>query len=125
MERSASVAMVETYKEFTFEAAHQLQPFSGLHGHTFRVRVHFRGSPDAVFGWPANLYEVEPRISSVQKVLDHTYLNDIDGLAVPSLENIAKWIWDNLAPHSPQIDRITVSRGPDGQAEGCTYSKSL
>ncbi|TIM67488.1 MAG: 6-carboxytetrahydropterin synthase, partial [Mesorhizobium sp.] len=27
--------MVETYKEFTFEAAHQLQPFSGLHGHTF------------------------------------------------------------------------------------------
>ncbi|CAN7745047.1 6-carboxytetrahydropterin synthase [Mesorhizobium sp. LjNodule214] len=65
-----------------------------------------------------------PRISSVQKILDHTYLNDIDGLAVPSLENIAKWIWEKLAPHSPRIDRITVSRGPDGQAEGSIYSKS-
>lgn len=114
--------MVETYKEFTFEAAHQLQPFSGLHGHSFKVRVTFEGPPDAVFGWPANLYEVEPRIEQVQKILDHTYLNDVEGLSIPSLENIAVWIWEKLKPHCPELAQIAISRGADGQAEGCRYT---
>jgi 6-pyruvoyltetrahydropterin/6-carboxytetrahydropterin synthase len=125
LENSADPLKVETYKEFTFEAAHELRPFSELHGHTFKVRVHFMGLPDPVFGWPANLYEVEPAICNVQKVLDHSYLNQIEGLAVPSLENIAKWIWDKLTPHSPHLNRITVSRGADGNSEGCIYSGYL
>ena len=113
--------MIETFKEFTFEAAHQLPPFSGLHGHSFRVGVHLSGAPDPVFGWPANLYEVEQRIEMVRKILDHKYLNDIDGLAIPSLENIARWIWEQMENEIPQLDRVTVARGPDGQVEGTVY----
>jgi 6-pyruvoyltetrahydropterin/6-carboxytetrahydropterin synthase len=117
-----AVIMIETYKEFTFEAAHQLQPFSGLHGHSFRVRIYLQGPPDPVFGWPANLYQVEPEISTIQNMLDHKYLNDIQGLSVPSLENIAIWIWERLKQHCPELVRIMVARGADGQAEGCVYS---
>jgi 6-pyruvoyltetrahydropterin/6-carboxytetrahydropterin synthase len=113
--------MIDTYKEFTFEAAHQLPPFSGLHGHSFKVCVYLRGKPDPVYGWPANLYELERQIVAVQKTLDHTYLNEIDGLSVPSLENIARWIWEKLEAHIPQLDRIAVSRGAAGQAEGTEY----
>jgi 6-pyruvoyltetrahydropterin/6-carboxytetrahydropterin synthase len=116
------VAMIETYKEFTFEAAHKLQPFSGLHGHSFKVRIYLQGPPDDVFGWPANLYKVEPEIGIIQNMLDHKYLNDIQGLSVPSLENIATWIWERLKPRCPELVRITVARGAEGQAEGCVYS---
>ncbi|MBE1205137.1 6-pyruvoyl trahydropterin synthase family protein [Aminobacter carboxidus] len=114
--------MIETFKEFTFEAAHQLQPYSGLHGHSFQVSVHLVGDPDPVFGWPANLYELEKQIELLRKTIDHTYLNDIEGLAVPSLENVARWIWDRLEPQFPQLDRVAVRRGAQGQAEGTVYS---
>ncbi|CAN0655242.1 6-carboxytetrahydropterin synthase [Nitratireductor aquimarinus] len=113
---------METYKEFTFEAAHKLEPYSGLHGHSFKVSVHLVGEPDPVYGWAANLYEVEQQIAVVHKTLDHTYLNEIDGLSVPSLENLAKWIFDKLSETTLTVDRVEVKRGPDGQAEGCVYS---
>lgn len=113
---------VETYKQFTFEAAHALPPHSGMHGHSFQVAVHLSGSPDPVFGWPVNLYEVEKQIETVQKILDHTVLNEVEGLSVPSLENVAAWIWNRLIGHFPELDRIVVSRGAIGQAEGCVYS---
>lgn len=112
---------METYKEFTFEAAHQLQPYSGLHGHSFKVGVHLNGDPDPVYGWSANLYEVEKSVEAVRGKLDHRYLNDVEGLSIPSLENVARWIWDELKPSFPSLDRVEVRRGPDGQAEGCVY----
>ncbi|WP_367717746.1 6-carboxytetrahydropterin synthase [Nitratireductor sp. GISD-1A_MAKvit] len=112
---------METYKEFTFEAAHKLEPYSGLHGHSFKVSVHLVGEPDPVYGWAANLYEVEKQIEEIHKILDHTYLNDIEGLSVPSLENLAKWIYDKLAEKSPALHRVELKRGAEGQAEGCVY----
>ncbi|WP_239032022.1 6-pyruvoyl trahydropterin synthase family protein [Paroceanicella profunda] len=114
-------ALIETYKQFTFEAAHQLPPYSGLHGHSFKVSVHISGSPDAKFGWAANLYELERHVEALRLQLDHSYLNDIDGLEDPSLENIAAWIWARLRPDIEGMTHVTLSRGIDGQAEGCVY----
>ena len=114
--------MQETFLEFTFEAAHQTPPFSGLHGHSFYARVYLRGEPDPVFGWSHNLYDVEPLVDRVRQELDHKYLNDIDGLQVPTLENLTRWIWERLSRSIDGVDRVVVSRGPDGSAEGCVYS---
>lgn len=112
---------METFKEFTFEAAHQLQPFSGLHGHSFRVQIYMQGEPDPVYGWAANLYEVEERLSTLRGKLDHTYFNNIEGLEIPSLENVARWIWQKLHNEVPGLDRVLVRRGCEGDAEGCVY----
>lgn len=117
--------MVETFKEFTFEAAHQIQPYSDLHGHSFKVVVYLQGQPDPVYGWSHNLYEVESAIEQVRSQLDHKYLNAIDGLAVPSLENVARWLWQNLDSRLSGVDRVVVSRGFDGSAEGCTCSRAI
>jgi 6-pyruvoyltetrahydropterin/6-carboxytetrahydropterin synthase len=114
--------MQETFLEFTFEAAHQTPPFSGLHGHSFRARVYLRGSPDPVYGWSHNLYEVEPVVAGLRQDLDHKYLNDIEGLDVPTLENLTRWIWRRLESSISGVDRVVVSRGADGSAEGCVYS---
>jgi len=115
--------MTETFKEFTFEAAHQIPPHSGLHGHSFKVVVFLQGEPDPVFGWSHNLYEVESAIEQVKSQLDHKYLNAVAGLEVPSLENVARWLWQELDSRLVGVDRVVVSRGFDGSAEGCTCSR--
>ena len=47
--------MLETYCEFTFDAAHKTTPDTPLHGHSFRVRVTFAGTPQPVVGWSHDL----------------------------------------------------------------------
>ena len=113
--------MRETFKEFTFEAAHQLPPYSGLHGHSFMVEIVVTGPSDVHFGWAASLTDIEPHIEALRQDLDHKYLNDIDGLEVPSLENVAAWIWRRLDRIVPGLDRVVVRRGSAGHGEGCTF----
>lgn len=114
--------MMETFKEFSFEAAHSLPPHAPLHGHSFRVSLHVQGEPDPVYGWAANLYEVDKHVDALVAQLDHRHLNEIEGLALPSLENIARWIWDRLHNRVPGLARVAVTRGFTGQLEGCVYS---
>ena len=114
--------MIETFREFTFEAAHQTPPYSGLHGHSFLVRIFLRGEPDPHFGWSHNMYDVEPVVDAVRRDLDQRYLNDVPGLQVPTLENVARWLWDRMSPMLPGLHRVTVQRGTPGMVEGCTYA---
>ena len=111
-----------TIKEFGFEAAHQTPPYAGLHGHSFRVEVALTGEPDPVFGWTHNLNDVEPVIAHVRRELDHRYLNEIEGLAIPTLENVARWIWERLEPRLTGLEHVMVRRGTPGDSEGCFYS---
>jgi 6-pyruvoyltetrahydropterin/6-carboxytetrahydropterin synthase len=115
------IGKIETFKQFTFEAAHSLQPYSGLHGHSFTAEVCIAGDPDPEFGWPGNLYDFEPHIQAVRQELDHKYLNEIPGLSVPSIENVCRWIWERLVIHYPGLERVVVTRGSPGQMEGCVY----
>jgi 6-pyruvoyltetrahydropterin/6-carboxytetrahydropterin synthase len=112
---------IETFCEFTFEAAHKTPPYSDLHGHSFLVQVFMRGPSDPTFGWSHNLFEIEPIIQELRSMLDHRCLNDVEGLSVPTLENVARWLWHRLAPRITGLDRITVCRGREGQREGTTY----
>jgi 6-pyruvoyltetrahydropterin/6-carboxytetrahydropterin synthase len=114
--------MLETFVEFTFEAAHQVPPYSGIHGHTFRVVLYMRGERDPVFGWSHNLYDIEEVIADTKKDLDNRYLNEIEGLEVPSLENVVVWLWGRLDARIPGLDRVSIARGMDGSQEGVVYS---
>ena len=56
------MAMIEIFKEFTFEAAHQLganvepgHPYANIHGHSFKAEVYLRGEPGADTGWICDL----------------------------------------------------------------------
>jgi 6-pyruvoyltetrahydropterin/6-carboxytetrahydropterin synthase len=55
----------------------------------------------------------------MRAALDHRLLNTVDGLARPSLENIALWLWGRFAPRVAGLSRITVRRDSAGQS--CTY----
>lgn len=110
---------METFKEFTFEAAHRSPPFEGLHGHSFKVQVFLTGERHPVYGWSHNLYDVDLELKKLRKQLDHTYLNDIEGLAYTTLENVTHWIWCQLNSSLTGVTRVILSRGRDGDVEGC------
>lgn len=113
--------MIETFHEFTFDAAHKTTPDTPLHGHTFKVKVVLTGEPVPVFGWSHDLLEVQPILTSLRKQLDHRMLNDIPGLETPTLENVAGWIWKHLDERITGVDRVEVRRGVDGAGEGVLY----
>ena len=116
---------MQIYKEFTFEAAHFLpsapqgHPNSRLHGHSFRVRVMVDGQPDEDTGLIFHFEELEKALNESRLKLDHHYLNEIDGLEVPTLERISIWLWNELKPVVPGLFEIRIAR--DSCHEGCRY----
>jgi 6-pyruvoyltetrahydropterin/6-carboxytetrahydropterin synthase len=116
------------YKEFVFEAAHLLpqaiagteKKYGRLHGHSYRVRVTLEGEPDAETGLVVPFEVFEKAIGSARDQLDHSFLNeDIDELGLPTLENIARWLWQNLANDLAGLTEVAVAR--DTCREGCIY----
>jgi len=116
---------MEIYQEFSFDAAHRFpgvpegHPYHGLHGHSFVARIVLAGAVDPDTGFIADLGEVEKRCLALRERLDHKYLNDVGGLEVPSLENIAVWIWKSLKPGLPELARVEVRR--ESCRHGCVY----
>ena len=113
---------------FGFDAAHHFDhypaghPNRGVHGHSFQVEVVIEGSPSAHTGFVADFADVARACEeSVRGRLDHRVLNDVEGLANPSLENVAAWILRELAPRLPGLARVTVRRDSCGQS--CTVSR--
>jgi 6-pyruvoyltetrahydropterin/6-carboxytetrahydropterin synthase len=117
---------VEIYQEFSFDAAHRFPSAPeghrnhGLHGHSFTARVVLEGAVDPRTGFIADLGDVEARCNALRAELDHKFLNEVDGLANPSLENIAMWIWGRLKRELPAVARVEVRR--DSCRHGCVYS---
>jgi 6-pyruvoyltetrahydropterin/6-carboxytetrahydropterin synthase len=117
---------MKTYCEFTFEAAHSVPPYSGLHGHTFIAKLTFSGTSDLKYGWPVNLYEVESFIREVKgghngAGLDHSNLDERQSIGVASLENITKYLWTVFKARFPDLDEVELKRGFTGSVEGCIY----
>jgi 6-pyruvoyltetrahydropterin/6-carboxytetrahydropterin synthase len=113
------------YKEFSFEAAHFLpsappgHPNARVHGHSFRVRVTLDGEPDAETGVVMHLDDVEAAVADARQALDHRFLNEVEGLSLPTLERISIWLWDRLHNRLPGLAEIEVAR--DSCREGCVY----
>ncbi|MPR10943.1 6-pyruvoyl trahydropterin synthase family protein [Microvirga tunisiensis] len=116
--------MWELTKSFTFEAAHTLTgttlgPASEeIHGHSFRAEVAVRGMPDPETGMLIDLGLLEGMLAEMRRTLDHKFLNRIEGLERPTLENITRFIFDRIE-HIGPIARVTIYR--DSCGETCTY----
>lgn len=113
------------YREFHFEAAHFLpsapagHPNSRIHGHSFRVRVSVEGEPDPDTGLVMHFDDLTAAITEAREALDHRMLNDIEGLAAPTLERITIWLWNRLQNRVPGLAEICIAR--DSCHEGCIY----
>lgn len=116
---------MQIYKEFTFEAAHFLPSATPghanarIHGHSFHVRVTIEGERDPATGLVFHFDDLAAAIADTRALLDHQFLNEIDGIGAPTLENITIWVWNRLAAKVPGLWEVHISR-PTCH-EGCIY----
>ncbi|HTW08743.1 MAG TPA: 6-carboxytetrahydropterin synthase QueD [Acidimicrobiales bacterium] len=113
---------MDLWCELSFEAAHRLPKVAPghkcgrLHGHSFRVEVRVRGEVDPVTGMVMDFDEVKAAFAPLHGELDHNYLNDVAGLDNPTSENLARWIWQRLAPHLPLAEVVVRETCTSGVA---------
>lgn len=116
---------MEIYKDITFEAAHLLPNLPDghkcrrLHGHSFQVRLYVKGPIETTTGWVIDYADIKQAFAPILKQLDHYYLNEIEGLANPTSENLVKWIWDRLKPNLAYLSKIELK---ETCTTGCFYS---
>lgn len=116
---------MEIFNVFHLEAARRLphlpaeHPCARLHGHSFRVEVHVSGPIDSQLGWVLDFAEVKAAWQPIAAALDHRCLNEIEGLANPTSENLAIWIWQRLKPRLPGLSRLVIQETADS---GCIYT---
>jgi 6-pyruvoyltetrahydropterin/6-carboxytetrahydropterin synthase len=116
--------MWELTKSFRFEAAHALtgttlgEAGAEVHGHSYRAEVTISGAPDPATGMIVDVGLLERRLAEMQKALDHKLLNRIEALGPPTLENLARFIFDRVQ-HAGAVTRVVVHR--DSCGESCSY----
>ncbi len=115
---------MEIFKVFTFEAAHRLphapvgHKCERLHGHSYHIAVHVQGDISLESGWITDFADIARVVEPVIAQLDHTYLNEIDGLANPTSELLARWIWARLELCLPGLSQLVVR---ETCTSGCVY----
>jgi len=102
--------------EFAFAAAHRLPRYDGpcfrLHGHNYRFLVALEGEVDPRTGMIADFGDVKRAVQEhVLARFDHQNLNDF--LENPTAENIARWIWEALAPRLAGLCEVRLYEIPD------------
>ena len=116
---------MEIYKEFSFDSAHFLplvpegHKCRNMHGHTYKLKVFIKGQPDLQYGWIMDFKELKDVVGPVIDQLDHKLINDIKGLENPTAENITVWIWQQIKPLLPLLNKIELYETP---TTGVIYS---
>ena len=111
-------------KDFTFEAAQTLpcapegHKCRQMHGHSFKVEVSVEGEVDKATGWFYDHAQISQAMRPLLEDLDHGYLNEIPGLSNPTIENMAAWFWERLAPQCPGLCEIVIHETPTAR---CSY----
>lgn len=118
--------MIEISKQFYFDAAHFIphmadgHAYRQMHGHSFKVQIAVQGKSQPDTGWVMDFDALDKLVAEVRSELDHRVLNEIEGLTVPTLENLCAWLWRRLAGQLPGLARVTIARESVGQR--CTLS---
>jgi 6-pyruvoyltetrahydropterin/6-carboxytetrahydropterin synthase len=116
----------ELTQRFFFEAAHTLQRevdterSRRLHGHTYHAEVAVRGTPAPATGMLIDIAVLRRHIDAVRERLDHHLLDDVAGLAQPTLESLCDFIAAALGPQVGGLARVRVWREASG--DGCTLT---
>jgi 6-pyruvoyltetrahydropterin/6-carboxytetrahydropterin synthase len=115
---------LEIYKTFRFEAAHRLtgvpptHKCSTMHGHSYEIQIWLKGPADPQTGFVMDYGDLSKNCAPVFKQLDHSILNEIEGLENPTSENMCVWLWKTLQPQLPRLSKIVIK---ETESSGCVY----
>ena len=114
-------------RSYRFEAAHFLPKVppghkcARMHGHSYLVEIAIEGEVDPERGWVMDFAEIDEHVMPLVRQLDHQVLNELEGLANPTSELLAIWLWHKLAPTLTGITEVVVSETPTSR---CVYRGS-
>jgi 6-pyruvoyltetrahydropterin/6-carboxytetrahydropterin synthase len=106
------------WRRYLLQSAHQLpnvppeHKCGRMHGHGFEIILH---ADQDLGSQPLGIdYDrLDALWAPVHAELDHACLNDVPGLANPTSEMIAAWIWNRLHPQLPELSWVTVYETAD------------
>jgi 6-pyruvoyltetrahydropterin/6-carboxytetrahydropterin synthase len=110
----------ELSQRFYFEAAHTLhrsietEGSLRIHGHTYEAEVTLQGRPNPTTGMLVDLAHLRSEIARVREMLDHRFLDEVEGLGVPTLENLCAFIKKNLQGDLRSLYSVAVERRASG-----------
>ena len=105
-------------KDFTFEAVQTLPNAPEghkcrlMHGHSFKIEIAVEGEVDPAIGWVYDHARISRAMNPLLEDLDHSYLNETEGLENPTIENMAAWFWRKLEPDLPGLCEIIIHETP-------------
>lgn len=113
-------------KRFTFDAAHRLDRLPPdhkchrMHGHTYEVELVFAGEVDEN-GFVLDYADIAKLWAPLHQLLDHRVLNEVDGLAIPSTEHLAAWVYARLYVKLPTTlyHKLVVVRVRESSTTWC------
>jgi 6-pyruvoyltetrahydropterin/6-carboxytetrahydropterin synthase len=88
-----------------------------LHGHSFKLELSIEGDVDPKTGWFIDYADIDAIWQPLYDMLDHHYLNEIEGLENPTSEYLARWLWERIEPQLPALTRVTVFETCDARCE--------
>jgi 6-pyruvoyltetrahydropterin/6-carboxytetrahydropterin synthase len=110
-------AEITLSRTFTFEAAHSLnlkgsidEGYKRLHGHSFTATLSVKGQKADIDHWLMDFGSFDPIIDGLKEKLDHAYLNELEGLVSPTLENLCAYIYGEVSPLLPGLHAVEVAR---------------
>jgi 6-pyruvoyltetrahydropterin/6-carboxytetrahydropterin synthase len=101
------------WRRYVFEAAHRLpnvppgHKCGHMHGHGFEVILH-ADQDLAARDLGVDYDHIDACWAPLHRELHHACLNDLPGLANPTSELVASWIWARVKPALPELSWVTV-----------------
>jgi 6-pyruvoyltetrahydropterin/6-carboxytetrahydropterin synthase len=120
MSERSSAFVCRVSARFFFDAAHRMpnfppeHPNSWLHGHSYTGEVIVEGPVDPCSGFVMDHGRLEDLVQKIAAKLEHRYLNEIDGLELPTSEHLCKFFWAQLKPQVPGLVEVLVKRETRG-----------
>jgi 6-pyruvoyltetrahydropterin/6-carboxytetrahydropterin synthase len=111
-------------QRFYFEAAHTLnrsleaEGSRRIHGHTYEAEITITGPQDPETGMLTDIGLLRKEIDEVRSMLDHRFLDDVEGLGPATLENLTLFIKNELTQKLPNLTSVMVERRASG--DRCT-----
>jgi 6-pyruvoyltetrahydropterin/6-carboxytetrahydropterin synthase len=102
------------WRRYRFQSAHWLPHVPAghkcgrLHGHGFEAIVHASTTLSALEDLAVDYDQLDAIWAPLHFELNQRCLNDVPGLANPTSEVLAQWLWQRLQPQLPALSWVTV-----------------
>jgi 6-pyruvoyltetrahydropterin/6-carboxytetrahydropterin synthase len=72
----------------------------------------FEGEVNPAIGWVYDHKCISQAMKPLLEMMDHSYLNDLEGLESPTIEIMAAWFWRKLEKDLPGLCEIVIYETP-------------